>query len=40
MALRWYEHWCAVGNEAAADVSASTLQAEIRKAWKQPNGER
>ena len=30
--LKWYEHWCHVGNGAAAEVAANTLRAEIAKA--------
>src|SRR5205823_5690641 len=30
--LLWYEHWCQIGNRAAAEVSAKTLRAEIAKA--------
>jgi len=30
--LKWYEHWCRVGNQAAAEVSANKLRAEINKA--------
>jgi hypothetical protein len=26
MALKWYEHWCAVGNEAVAEDSADSLR--------------
>ncbi len=40
MALKWYEHWCAVGNEAVAEVSTHTLRAEICKAWKNQRPER
>ena len=32
--LKWYEHWCAVGNKAGAEASAGTLRAEIAKAKK------
>jgi len=31
-ALKWYEHWCELGNEAAAEVAAQTLRTEIAKA--------
>ena len=30
--LLWYEHWCEIGNRAAAEVAAKTLRAEIAKA--------
>ena len=33
-ALKWYEHWCRVGNVAAAELSARRLKEEIAKAWK------
>ena len=33
-ALKWYEHWCRVGNIAAAQVSEQTLRTEIAKTWK------
>jgi hypothetical protein len=32
--LKWYKHWCAVGNKAGAAASAGTLRAEIAKAKK------
>jgi len=31
-ALKWYEHWCSVGNKAAAEQSAKHLRSEIVKA--------
>jgi hypothetical protein len=30
-ALAWYEHWCRLGNEAAAEASAMVLQRESAK---------
>jgi hypothetical protein len=30
--LKWYVHWCQVGNRAAAEVSANKLRAEINRA--------
>ena len=32
-ALQWYEHWCEVGNNSAADVAAATLRQEIAKVY-------
>ena len=35
-ALKWYLHWCELGNETAARTAAGTLQQEIIKANAKP----
>ena len=30
--LKWYQHWCHVGNMSAAEVSAHRLREEVQKA--------
>ena len=30
--LRWYEHWCHVGDVSAAEVSEKALRNEVQKA--------